>query len=66
VPAATRAAVVVLFHLGGDHDPPGKSGRTHLLERLYCTAAAGDTPARDFMQLQKHYAARCDQQTGLG
>lgn len=40
VPVANEVAVVVLFDLGGDHDPVGRSGRAHLLEHLYCTAAA--------------------------
>ena len=64
VPTASQVALVVLFNLGGDHDPIGKSGRAHLLEHLYCTAAAGDTPARDAMQLRKHYAAGWNAQTG--
>ena len=64
VPTSSQAAVVVLFDLGGDHDAIGKSGRAHLLEHLYCTAAAGGTPARDAMQLQKRYAAGWNAQTG--
>ncbi len=66
VPAANQVAVVVLFDLGNDHDPVGRSGRAHLLEHLYCTAAAGDMPARDFMQIQKRYVAGYNQQTGFG
>ena len=64
VPTAEQVAVVVLFNLGGDHDPPGKSGRAHLLEHLYCTAAAGEAPARNFMQLLKRYPAGSNYQTG--
>ena len=64
VPTANEVALVVLFNLGDGHDPVGKSGRAHLLGHLYCTAAAGDTPARDAMQLQKHYAAGWNVQTG--
>jgi len=64
VQEATNVAVVVLFDLGGDHDPPGRSGRAHLLEHLYCTAAAGDTPARTFRQLMQRYPAGFNQQTG--
>ena len=66
VPAANQVAVVVLFDLGGDHDPVGRSGRAHVLEHLYCTAAAGDMPARDFMPIQKRYTAGYNQQTGFG
>ena len=65
VPTSSQAAVVVLFNLGGDHDPIGKSGRAHLLEHLYCTSAAGDTPARDAIQLQKRYVAGWNAQTGF-
>ena len=64
VPTANQVALVVLFNLGGDHDPVGKSGRAHLLAHLYCTAAAGDTPARDVMQLQKRYVAGWNAQSG--
>ena len=55
---------MVLFNLGGDHDPVGQSGKAHLLEHLYSTAAAGDMPARNATQLQKHYAAGWNAQTG--
>ena len=65
VPTSSQVAIVVLFNLGGDHDPIGKSGRAHLLEHLYCTAAAGDTPARDAIQLQKRYVAGWNAQTGF-
>ena len=64
VPTANQVALVVLFNLGGDHDPLGKSGRAHLLEHLYATAAAGDMPARDAAQIQKRYAAGWNAQTG--
>ena len=65
MPKANKVALVVLFDLGGAHDPIGKSGMAHLLEHLYVTAAAGDTPARDFMQFMKRYPAGQTAQTGL-
>ena len=65
MPKASKVALVVLFDLGGAHDPIGKSGMAHLLEHLYVTAAAGDTPARDFMQFMKRYPAGQTAQTGL-
>jgi hypothetical protein len=34
-------ALVVLYAIGNDHDPIGKSGLAHLLEHVYVTAAAG-------------------------
>ena len=64
VPVANEVALVVLYNLGDDHDPVGKSGRAHLLAHLYFTAAAGDTPARDVMQLQKRYVAGWNAQSG--
>ena len=64
VPTANQVALVVLFNLGDGHDPVGKSGRAHLLAHLYCTAAAGDTPARDATQLQKRYVAGWNAQSG--
>ena len=65
VPTANEVALVVLFNLGDGHDPVGKSGRAHLLGHLYCTAAAGDTPARDTMQLQNRYVRGWNAQTGF-
>ena len=47
VPTANSVAFVLLYNIGEDHDPIGKSGTAHLLEHLYVTSAAGDTPARD-------------------
>lgn len=61
---ANNVAFVILFNLGGAHDPIGKSGMAHLLEHLYVTAAAGNTSARDVMQLQKRYPAGWNAQTG--
>ena len=65
VPTASKVALVALFNLGGAHDPIGKSGMAHLLEHLYVTAAAGDTPARNAMQFMKRYPAGSNAQTGL-
>lgn len=65
MPKATKVAFVVLYNLGGAHDPIGKSGMTHLLEHLYVTAAAGDTPARNVMQFMERYPAGWNAQTGL-
>ena len=64
VPTANEVALVGLFNLGDGHDPVGKSGRAHLLAHLYSTAAAGDTQARDVMQLQKRYVAGWNAQSG--
>lgn len=65
IPTINKVAFVVLFSLGSDHDPVGKSGTAHLLEHLYVTAAAGDTPARDAKQFMERYPAGWNAQTGL-
>ena len=65
MPKASKLVFVVLFNLGSAHDPIGKSGMAHLLEHLYVTAAAGDTPARNAMQFMKRYPAGQNAQTGL-
>ena len=65
VPTADKVALVVLFGLGGEHDPIGKSGMVHLLEHLYVTAAAGETPARNVRQFVERYPAGWNAQTGL-
>jgi zinc protease len=54
VSGAKHAALVVLFNVGGKHDPAGKSGLGHLVEHLYVTAAAGDTPARSADQAMRN------------
>ena len=40
LPAAhgDRAALVVLFDVGADHDPPGRSGMAHVIEHLLSTS----------------------------
>ena len=65
VPTASKVALVALFNLGGAHDPIGKSGMAHLIEHLYVTAAAGETPARDVRQFMERYPAGWNAQTGL-
>ena len=66
VPTANKVAFVVLYNIGENHDPIGKSGMAHLLEHLYVTAAAGETPARDVMQFTRDYPAGWNAQTGTG
>ena len=46
VGGAGEVAIVTLFSLGNDHDPPGKCGMAHLLEHLYACSAAGKTKSR--------------------
>ena len=65
VPTASKVALVVLFNLGGVHDPMGRSGMAHLIEHLYVTAAAGETPARDARQFMERYPAGWNALTGF-
>ena len=64
VPTANKIAFVVLYNIGENHDPIGKSGMAHLMEHMYVTAAAGETPVRDAQQFFRHYPAGCNAQTG--
>jgi zinc protease len=64
VEGATDTAVVVLFDVGGDHDPPGRSGLAHLVEHVYVTAAAGETPARNVAEFVRAYPKGWNAQTG--
>jgi zinc protease len=50
LPEATRTALVLVLRVGERHDPPGKSGLTHLTEHLFVTSPAGapsETAAAD-------------------
>jgi zinc protease len=60
-----RVALVVLYDVGGDHDPAGASGLAHLTEHLYITSAAGDVPARTAEQLMAQYPQSWNAQTGM-
>src|SRR5688572_18602703 len=45
-PRGDRAALVVLFDVGADDDPPGRSGMAHLVEHLFTSSTrAGKTSA---------------------
>lgn len=54
-PRSHTVAITILFGVGDMHDPPGKSGLSHLVEHLLVTAAAGETPARRAEDLMTHY-----------
>jgi zinc protease len=57
-------ALVVLYSLGGDHDPRGKSGLAHLVEHVYITAAAGTTKFRSAQDVFERYVRGANFQTG--
>ena len=61
---AGNVALLVLYKIGGDHDPEGRSGLAHLVEHLYVTAAAGAFPARTAEAFFQRYRAGCNAQTG--
>jgi serine/threonine protein kinase/predicted Zn-dependent peptidase len=64
VDGAERAALVVLFSIGHDHDPAGQSGMAHLTEHIFVTAAAGSSPARTVDDLLRRYPGSWNAQTG--
>ncbi|MHB8879382.1 MAG: M16 family metallopeptidase [Myxococcaceae bacterium] len=64
ISGAREVALVVLYRLGGDHDPEGASGLAHLVEHVYVTAAAGALPARSADALVARYPAGWNAQTG--
>jgi zinc protease len=59
-----ETALVVLFDIGGDHDPRGRSGLGHLVEHVYVTAAAGDEKMRTTQAYMERYRAGWNAQTG--
>ncbi|MCH7813692.1 MAG: insulinase family protein, partial [Planctomycetes bacterium] len=59
-----QVATVLLYSIGSDHDPPGRCGMGHLMEHVYVTAAAGDTPAREVRQYTQLYPGGWNAQTG--
>jgi zinc protease len=64
IQGADTVALLVLYNLGGDHDPLGGSGLAHLVEHLYVTAAAGIYPVRTAEAFFQRYRAGCNAQTG--
>lgn len=63
-PGGDRAAVLVLFDLGEEQDPPGSSGLAHLVEHLYVTAACKGRPARDAAAFARAHPMGWNAQTG--
>jgi len=64
IQGAGNVALLVLYKIGGDHDPRGRSGLAHLVEHLYVTAAAGAAPPRTAEAFFQRYRAGCNAQTG--
>ena len=59
-----ETALVVLFDIGGDHDPRGRCGLGHLVEHVYVTAAAGDEKMRTADAYMQRYRGGWNAQTG--
>ncbi len=45
-PDGDEVALVVVFDVGADHDPAGRSGMAHLIERLFATMGREGKPNR--------------------
>jgi zinc protease len=61
---AKQTALVVVYSVGGDHDPAGRSGLGHMVEHVYVTAAAGAEKARTAEEFARRYPDGANAQTG--
>lgn len=61
---AEEVALVVLYDVGDDHDPPGQSGLGHLIEHLYVTAATPVSERRTAREWMSRYPRGWNAQTG--
>ncbi len=57
-------AVILLFDVGSDHDPEGRSGLGHLTEHVFVTAATPGTEARPVETIASLYPRGWNAQTG--
>ncbi|WP_406698095.1 insulinase family protein [Singulisphaera sp. Ch08] len=64
IEGAKEIAMVVLYKVGGDHDPEGRSGMAHLIEHVYITGAAGTGQSRTAKEFFGRYRSGCNAQTG--
>ena len=64
IAGAKQTALVILYSVGNDHDPTGRSGLGHLVEHLYLTAAAGGEKARTVEEFARRYPDGANAQTG--
>lgn len=64
IESAKEIALVVLYKIGGDHDPKGRSGLAHTIEHILVTAAAGTGRARTAEEFFGRYRSGCNAQTG--
>jgi zinc protease len=64
IKGARMVALIVLYSIGADHDPEGRSGLAHMVEHVYVTAAAGQEKARTVDQFARRYQGQANAQTG--
>jgi len=64
IKGAKDVALIVVYDIGCDHDPAGRSGLAHLVEHVYVTAAAGDAKARTVEEFAARYPNGANGQTG--
>ncbi len=64
IQGARQTAMVVVYSIGSDHDPEGRSGLAHWVEHLYATAAAGTAKARTAEEFARRYPDGANGQTG--
>jgi zinc protease len=64
VRGARQTVLVVVYSVGNDHDPAGRSGLAHLLEHIYVTAPAGAEKARTAEEFARRYSEGGNAQTG--
>jgi zinc protease len=63
-PRGEKAALAILFEIGADHDPPGRSGMARLVEHLFSTAGPVGKPATTIEELAGRYGQDFHAQTG--
>ncbi len=64
IKGSPNTAMVVVYAIGGDHDPQGLSGLGHTIEHVYLTSAAGDRKARTTEELSRGNSGGANGQTG--
>lgn len=65
VPKAELVSLITLYSVGENADPRGKSGMAHLIEHLYVTAAAGESPATTAERYMADHPKGWNAQTGM-
>jgi zinc protease len=59
-----KAGLVVLFDIGANHDPAGRSGMAHLVEHLFATSGGAEKPARPIDKAKQRYGQGFHTRTG--